>query len=574
MSSKDIRSEELVTRFPDGWEAQELDIDIGYDAVQIISGTQADTVVTKPVYKDMYSDNPPVGSDPYPKIFDRTKFALLVDKNLNPEVNKYITVGFRSIGYARLFFLNPVTFEVLNTSVFTCEYNDGIYEFVPSPKIGRVILPAQPSDIEPKDGKLSYVHTSSLSAVELESSVTFEHVVAGDILRIRYQTVDVSDTVPSGDITGVHNKHIILSIDGSADIKIILISTNANQSLTAKYIVDQINAAVGFTVFKVTSRIVLESDHAVTIRYEDSSVNDSLLNNPTLKMFNYMNGADLNNTADGVGEYLIREVAAHKLHLEPLTAKWVYQPGGQTKTFLFQHFSIIRRQHQRISSKEMQDNLDENGLYYFDVELVSKGIGDSYNLPAGISMKIDKYHTHGYLLSNKNPVLAFSEFEEPILSVPVFYFSSETTDSYSDATSMYETNIGVTYNTSNLVPSVQSSVESEEERNTCQNPIAKHLLPHFVRMDIEYTGGSKESIIEEDLKRLIEQDLYPEDYLCSSDIQSIIESRGASYVKNPIQMVAIVHNDDRSITAEISSDKLGNSRLSTFFIDHLGIRRV
>jgi len=67
--------------------------------------------------------------------------------------------------------------------------------------------------------------------------------------------------------------------------------------------------------------------------------------------------------------------------------------------------------------------------------------------------------------------------------------------------------------------------------------------------------------------------LFPVDTLDASDLQSIITARGASYVKNPIDLLAVVHRVDRSIWIQRSQDRLSTTRLAAFIPDAITVTR-
>jgi hypothetical protein len=67
--------------------------------------------------------------------------------------------------------------------------------------------------------------------------------------------------------------------------------------------------------------------------------------------------------------------------------------------------------------------------------------------------------------------------------------------------------------------------------------------------------------------------LFPVDLLESSDLQDIAYRRGADSVQNPIDLIAIVHNVDRTIQAQRSQNNLNTGRLAAFVPDVLNVTR-
>jgi hypothetical protein len=141
-----------------------------------------------------------------------------------------------------------------------------------------------------------------------------------------------------------------------------------------------------------------------------------------------------------------------------------------------------------------------------------------------------------------------------------------------NATQIAGQNIQITYERSQLTEDVNNFVSSEVERVVCESPLSRHLIPHFVRFDLTYVGGSSEDIIITDTERFI-RDLFPQDALEVSDLEKLISDRGATSINNPVDLIAIVHNVDRTIRAARSQNALTTGRLAAFVPDVLNITR-
>ena len=85
-------------------------------------------------------------------------------------------------------------------------------------------------------------------------------------------------------------------------------------------------------------------------------------------------------------------------------------------------------------------------------------------------------------------------------------------------------------------------------------------------------GGSRENIVLEDIEEYIKK-LAPVDLLDASDIQKLVTDRGATYVKNPLDLVAVVHRVDRTIWVQRSQDRLSTGRLSAFITGSINLTR-
>jgi hypothetical protein len=91
-------------------------------------------------------------------------------------------------------------------------------------------------------------------------------------------------------------------------------------------------------------------------------------------------------------------------------------------------------------------------------------------------------------------------------------------------------------------------------------------------MDIEYVGGATEDVVVPDLESYIRK-LYPVDTLDASDVQKVVTDQGATYVKNPLDLIAVVHRTDRTIWVQRSQDTLSTTRLAAFIPDVLNVER-
>jgi hypothetical protein len=78
-------------------------------------------------------------------------------------------------------------------------------------------------------------------------------------------------------------------------------------------------------------------------------------------------------------------------------------PSASPNPQVREAFQVIRTGAQRCVTADMQNNRAEASLYYFDVELVSEGTGDLWNIPAGIQLTPDRVRSDGYWLESQDP---------------------------------------------------------------------------------------------------------------------------------------------------------------------------
>jgi len=247
-------------------------------------------------------------------------------------------------------------------------------------------------------------------------------------------------------------------------------------------------------------------------------------------------------------------------------------PASSPSPLTRQAFRVSRPGAQRISSTEMNENVAEAGLYYFDVELVSEGTGNLWNIPQSLQLVASGYRSDGYFVTNSDENLTFSPAERPTLHISRSILEVGTSDDPQNATQITGQNIEVNYERSSLVNDVQNFALSDTERVVNANPLSRHLIPHFVRYDFQYSGGSRAEVVTTDQENYI-NGLFPSDLLESSDLQDLASRRGATSIQNPIDLIAIVHHPDREVRAQRSQNALNTGRLAAFIPDRLNINR-
>ena len=106
----------------------------------------------------------------------------------------------------------------------------------------------------------------------------------------------------------------------------------------------------------------------------------------------------------------------------------------------------------------------------------------------------------------------------------------------------------------------------------CSSPLGRHLIPYYVRFDLTYFGGSNTNVVIPALTAYI-QGLDPTESLEVSSLNNIVMSNGATAVTNPITLVALIHNVDRTISVEQSQGSLNTGVLAAFIPDVLSVTR-
>lgn len=565
-TSRDIRSATIdasIVGSVSGWELAEpfIDLRTGLDIVQILDGNQVGFVPGPFVVEGAVAP----ATSPSTALQQAT-----LTRAFSPEVSIRAQVGTRSIGSVRVFFLDPTSFEVRSgETFFELETDSGLIRFTPDPTLDAQRIPAPPGGDKPTDGA-----SANASALWTSASQDFilSQAQAGDKLVVDYHpiagTVVLTDPVPS-----LVDKTIIFSVDGSPDKTLVFIRddvTLAADEVTRQGVADQINAAAGVDIARITGSNTLEFEADASIIIRGTGTANSVILGGLATTASTFVGVQQNNDAPHKGEYVIQSVDSQT----QLTLTGVLNSGLSpfSSPFTRQQFKVFRTGVQRISTSQMKDNTAEAGLYFFDVELVSEGTGDLWNIDAGEQLKATGYRSDGYFLTTEDSNLTFSSIERPRLSISKTILEDGVDDDPSNATQIAGQNILITYDRSSLVEDVQNFSSSETERVVNASPLARHLIPHFVRFDSTYVGGSKEEVVVPEVEDYI-TGLAPAEALESSDIQKILSDAGATSITNPISLIAIVHNVDRSITAARSQDRLTTGRLAAFIPDLLNIKR-
>ena len=555
ITSKDVRSATIQSL--GGWSVVDPKIDLttGLDVLQVLDGSNVG-FYTAPFTASTQALVPS----------GRTAGDFL---GFAPEVGRHVQVGARSLGSARVFFMEPTSFEVDADTTFTLERDTGDLRFFPDPTLSYQKIPSLPAGAAPKDG----VSTASTSIFSSASQDFIKSgIQAGDKLVIERHLI-AGDAVLTDPVSGLVNTTFVFSLDSGPDRTLTFLRDDVSLGLTEvsrNGVVTQINAAFGETICSLTGSNTLQfvTTRSLIIR-KTGTANALILGNVagTSGALSFVS-ADQNNLSPHEGTYAIASVAQTAL---TITGTFV-NPTPFTSPVSNQTFKVLRQGVQRVNTTQMSENAADAGLYYFDVELVSEGTGDDWNIDSDQQLKATGYRSDGYFLTTKDENLTFSTTEDIGLVISRSIQELGVDDDPANATQMSGQSIQITYERASLVGDVQNFIGSEAERVVCSSPLSRHLIPTFVRFDLRYAGGSREDVVVPEIEQLI-RDLFPQDALESSDIQKVVLDRGATSIKNPLDLIGIVHYPDRTIYATRSQDSLSTGRLSAFIPDRLDVKR-
>jgi hypothetical protein len=531
---------------------------------------------------------------------------------LQPNADISITAGSRSFGKARVYFLDPTSFEVrgdyrpalknsvskpVNLAVFTAaelaasasipvdeeEVSyftadlDGVQlRFFPDPELKYVVIPDLDSDVPNNlatvaaDGTVTsnIVVAGTLGKNSRVASVDFltRELRVGDLLDITFQPIQGSANLAAFVWATLIGKTLILAVDG-APAKTLTFTSDVT-SLTK--LTSAINDFYGVTIAFIETiagakHLRLEADFPILVKKNGTSNTD----------FGFSTITDTNNRAvaniDGfytvtvVGEgpapALLNPTVKNKLDVLPAPAT-----SGES-----QHFRILRPGVQRIHSTAMNDQT-EIGLYYMDVELISEGPGDLWNIPDGTELFVTGHKSDGYRLHVIDPNLSYSTEEDVEVSISQRVLAVGQSDRPDQATLISRQNLQVNYERSALAASIQSFASSNLERVLTASLLVRHLFPTFVNFEMSYRGGSGADIVTTDVNDHL-ADLGPDERVEASDIQNKPLRRGATFVENPLTLVAVAHDSERKIAVARSVNFVTKGRLSAWFTGNINIVR-
>ena len=542
-STRDIRSPSLSL-----WPA----LDSLLDATWVVDGQQ----------QGFFSDQTVGGSSPGgPPVS-----TLLVPHDFSPEFPLIVRVGSRSIGSARVYFLEPTSIEVDQGTVFSTQNAAGtILNFKPDPTMTRQVVPALPNGSKPLDGVSTGDFTSAGSDFQ-EMGVR-----PGDLLTIDFIPVTGGASL-ADPVLGLALLKLRLSLDDQPDKFVTFVNdVGTAGAVSRKGVADQINSAMGLNMCSIVEvtpgdfRLRFNPTMYLVVRQQSGAFSTQA---NTFLGFNNSSDTDNRSVNYAASPFTITGVA----------------PGGDVTKLTFsggpspevggepEQFTISRKGEQRIVSTTMSEQTAAGSLYFWDVELVSEGPGDAWNLDADQTMLITGYRSDGYYLSTQEPNLTFSPVEDIELVLSRSILEIGVDDSPENATQLAGQQLSISYEYSSTVQSLQSFVSSEGERVINDSPLARHLVPHYVRFDLTYAGGSLPAVIMPYIDDYV-QSVAPDVPLESSDVQKIVSDKGSVSITNPVDLMAVVCNFDRTINLVRSNNSLTTGRLAAFIPDVITLTR-
>jgi hypothetical protein len=526
------------------------------------------------------------GGDPNPSNPLSNSYELQVTENLQWTASGIdYTVGAPSYGSFRLYFLDPLSFEAVYDDMLIAVTLDSgaVVNYRPSPEVYDQYLPTEVT-----------IPTVALSigtddAVPWDvggaTNIDFRKFMleAGDRVEITYAPLVGSAELSAGGYN-LDNKSILLDVGLGLETV-----TFSGTSLSVDEIISQINAQVSTEVASKFEDpgtpgdyyVKLSGDLQITIGNNNAAgANDATEDvfGTNRQTWNKWLAADTfankvtDNDAPDKGLYTVSALATYPtggVSLDDLSGSALSATATIQKE-LGHYIRVSRLGRQRIDATAMlNQGTTDLGFYYFDIECISQGYGDQYNIGEDQQGTASGYYSEGWNVRVLDENLAYSMAEEPWMDISPRVLVAGTTADETNKQELVSTNLQITYEKDALVEQVHDYVRDRQSRVICMSPLARALFPTFVRTSITYTGGDTESNVRAELAEYIEA-ILPDDQLEVSDMTQLVGNTGATKISMPVTVVGIAHGADRSVTVERSRDAISLGRLSALIPDDAG----
>lgn len=485
--------------------------------------------------------------------------ALFTATALNPEAGGRVRLGRPSVGSVRVYFLAPTCAEFREETRFSVDLNGQELVYRPDPENTRTLIPAPPLTTLPNTG---VADDSADTLNDTTANFLLQAIRPGDLLDILYVPIIGTSPLASIGTIAVAGLTLILRFDEDA-----FVTVSFPYAMSRDDVVAYINEKVGVEIASIESggALQLQSSRRIEIS----------LNSTALAVLFI---SDTNTDHPAKGTYIVGLVASTtSLQLSAATPLPT-SLGSTTGT----HYRI-RRHVQRISSTEMNLNLDASGLYYVDVEAISVAPGDRHNIANGVELEATGYYADGYRLSTPNTTTTYSRAEELFAEVSRTILLVGSSDSPEEYVQLSGQNVQVSYRRSSVVDEVQSFVTSAFRRVLASDLLIRHLLPNYISLNWSYAGGVAEATMKRAISDFLES-LESADELEVNDLTDVLRRRQATSVFTPDTtsstgrraplILVIKHGIDRRIRGVLVDDVIDSLRTQYYAPEQITLKRL
>ena len=216
----------------------------------------------------------------------------------------------------------------------------------------------------------------------------------------------------------------------------------------------------------------------------------------------------------------------------------------------------------------------ERGLYYFDVLATSLGGSEYYNIPERTKVEpvFGTYDSHGYRIDVDDNRFTFSTKEEAVLVMSAVFLPAGLDDTPGNLVAISDQSVRFDYEYVPVVAEVQGLLTSEVDRVLCANALARHFLPAYVSLDINYTGGNNAVTVASALQSAI-NGMSAIDELDLSKLEKVLHRNGITQYDHPNTLTTLTHDLDRRVVGTQAEGVINDSNIAyngtnrtTFFI--------
>lgn len=485
---------------------------------------------------------------------------------LSPEGKTAVRIGFPSSGIGRVYFKDPTDFEVgADITRFTTE--DGM-TYWPDPTMLAVIQPPYPETEKPDTGWIQF--SMAGFAIFTATGINFynQMILPGDTLEITYRDLITSQLGP-WPVAIAADQILTIRQEGAPEVTVLFPVASSPYSFND--VINRINSSFGETI-AVQGDSFPPGTPVVRLRWQKEIVVGGSALAPVTGLLRPIVPASTTNRAGSYGSHQIMSVSRVAFGTDSLDFRIRSAAFSLDAVDSRVQYRILRPAVQRICAQQMAPTDGPGPFLYGDIELLSWGVGNDFNIESDQKMKITGSWCRGYRLSADNQELTYSMSEVPWIQLNNYYQPPEVSDDPQNDQVILGSGVRIFYDRSPLVAESQALLGSREERDNNQSVLARHLFPHYVSFDASYTGGSLESVVKPEVEALI-TGRDPKEPLDVSDIIGIITQFGANHVDTPITLAVLRHAEDRSQDLLLGKDRVETSRLTGFLVGTINLTR-
>lgn len=485
--------------------------------------------------------------------------ALFESTALNPEAGGRVRLGRPSVGSVRVYFLSPTSAEFGSDTRFSVEVGGQELVYRPDPENTRTVIPAPPLTTLPSTGS---TNDGTDTLADTSANFLLQGIRVGDLLDVLYVPIVGTSPLSAVGTIAVAGLTLILRFDEDS-----YLTVSFPYAMSRDDIVAYIDEQLGVEIASIESggALQLQSSRRIEISLNSTALGVLFL-------------SDMTNDHPAKGTYIIGAVTSATV-LTMAAATPFSSSVGVTADTQYR----IRRNVQRISSTEMNLNLDASGLYYVDVEAISLAPGDRHNIKNDLDLTVTGHYADGYRLSTPNSTTTYSRAEELSAEISRTILLVGSSDSPEEYVQLSGQNVQVSYRRSPVVDEVQSFCNSVFRRVLCSDILVRHMLPNYVSMNWYYVGGASDPTMKRAISDYLDT-LESDAELEVQDLTELLRRRQATSVFTPDTssstgrraplLLVVRHAIDRTISAVLVDDVIASVRTQYYTTEQLNLRRV